>query len=75
MKDIKLKGWIARDKADTDVFFSEIALYQRRPKLIEDFYEDAGGFTETLFGSLDKYKRHLKKGECKKVEIIIREIK
>ena len=75
MKEIKIKGWIARDLIDSGVFYSDTALYSKKPKLADKTYEDDGGFTESLFGSLERFKGHIEKGECRKVEIIIREIK
>ncbi len=66
MKAIKIKGWIARDIRGTKTYFG-------KPKMVLGRYEYSGNvrrlknyciYTESLVG-----------GECKKVEIIIREVK
>ena len=74
MKPIVIKGWIARDTFlpnGSDAY----AFYFTKPREIDDvFINNPKNYTD-IFNKDLVMKAGLKKGECKKVEITIKEIK
>lgn len=68
-KEIKVKGWIAKDRTIPRVCSQ--AFFKKQPGIYVCSLGQFWSGTSTELVSLPK----LKKGECKKVEIIIREVK
>lgn len=71
MKQIKLKGWIARDKNKNSCPY---AFYSHEPYLCDDgCYNNRVGTFTSKYNEEFVEKAGLKQGECRAVEIIIRE--
>ncbi len=69
VKEIKIRGWIAKDKTIPRVCSQ--AFFKAQPKIYVCSLGQFWSGTSTNLVELPK----LKKGECKKIEIIIREVK
>jgi len=69
MKEVKIKGWIARDNAPARVSSEQFFPSKPLPYKCSLGTFWSGTVTDVIS------KTRLKKGECKKVEITIKEVK
>ena len=79
MREIKFRAWIAREvQSKEKIMNNEVCLFAKKPKLRANGRFDLWNvaWTEKILDiTLQKFHAKIKRGECKKVEIIIRETK